>query len=148
MAMVTISELDEAVPFGARISGATFAALEDETNRARINAAFIERGVIVFEDVEPSSQMHIAISNVFGPLKEHPVSNVERVDEQTMPRVIVISGKGKGPMVEVGGKPLVTWQPWHFDHCYNDELNRAGVLRAVVPAKDDGLTGFADGIQI
>src|SRR5439155_21403360 len=40
------------------------------------------------------------------------------------------------------------WQPWHFDHAYNDELNRAGVLRAEAIANEGGLTGFADGIQI
>jgi len=38
--------------------------------------------------------------------------------------------------------------PWHFDHSYNDELNYAGVLRAVVVAPEAGRTGFADGIQI
>jgi taurine dioxygenase len=38
--------------------------------------------------------------------------------------------------------------PWHFDHCYNNELNRAGVLHAVEIPAQGGMTGFADGIQL
>ena len=51
-------------------------------------------------------------------------------------------------MVEIDGKQLATWQPWHFDHAYNNELNYAGVLRSLSIAKDGGQTGFADGTQI
>jgi taurine dioxygenase len=51
-------------------------------------------------------------------------------------------------LVEIDGVTLAQWLPWHFDHCYNNELNRAGVLRAETIAPEGGLTGFADGIQI
>jgi alpha-ketoglutarate-dependent taurine dioxygenase len=50
--------------------------------------------------------------------------------------------------VLVNGKRLVKVSPWHFDHCYNNELNRAGVLRAVVIAPEGGRTGFVDGIEL
>jgi taurine dioxygenase len=43
---------------------------------------------------------------------------------------------------------LSSWLPWHFDHCYNDQLNRAGVLRAVEVPPEGGLTGFVDGIAL
>jgi taurine dioxygenase len=43
---------------------------------------------------------------------------------------------------------LSQWLPWHFDHCYNDELNRAGVLRSVETPPDGGRTGFVDGIAL
>ena len=33
--------------------------------------------------------------------------------------------------MRLGDRQLSQWLPWHFDHCYNDQLNRAGVLRAV-----------------
>ena len=46
------------------------------------------------------------------------------------------------------GQVLSQWLPWHFDHCYNDQLNRAGVLRAVEVPPDGGLTGFVDGIAL
>jgi len=146
---VTIKPLQDDLPFGARISGATFETLEDEATRKRIADTLVERGMIVFEDVEQTAKMQVAISTCFGPLKDHPVKTVERVDQDAMPGVIVISTEsGEGSVVEIDGQKLVTWQPWHFDHCYNNELNYAGVLRAVVRPKEKGLTGFSDGMQI
>ncbi|MCB2059725.1 MAG: TauD/TfdA family dioxygenase, partial [Novosphingobium sp.] len=109
---------------------------------------FEDRGVIVFEGVEPSAEMQVEVSKVFGPLKDHPVASVERADADKLLGVIEISAGPQACIVEIDGKPLVTWQPWHFDHAYNDELNRAGVLRSIKIAKDGGRTGFADGIQI
>src|SRR4029453_1996082 len=50
-------------------------------------------------------------------------------------------------LVEINGKLLARYSPWHFDHCYNDELNRAGVLRAPINAPEVGRTGFMDGIE-
>jgi taurine dioxygenase len=145
---VAIKPLRADLPYGARVSGITFETLQHDTCRKRLAATLVDRGMIVFEDVEQSSQMQVEISNVFGPLKDHPVKSVERVDQDAMPGVIVISTDGGGAQVEVGGRSLVTWQPWHFDHCYNDELNYAGVLRTVVRPRELGFTGFADGIQI
>jgi taurine dioxygenase len=37
-------------------------------------AAFDEYGLLVFEGVEPTPEMQVAISTVFGPLKDHPSS--------------------------------------------------------------------------
>jgi taurine dioxygenase len=53
-----------------------------------------------------------------------------------------------GTIVEIAGRRLATWAPWHFDHCYNNELNRAGVLRAVTIPPEGGLTLFVDGIEL
>ena len=46
------------------------------------------------------------------------------------------------------GRLLSSWLPWHFDHCYNDQLNRAGVLRAVEAPPEGGLTGWVDGVAL
>jgi len=51
-------------------------------------------------------------------------------------------------LVEIDGKRLARFSPWHFDHCYNDELNRGGVLRAPINAPVGGRTGFMDGIEL
>jgi taurine dioxygenase len=148
MTDISVSPLRDDLSFGARVKGVTESALRDDDVRAELNSVFEARGMIVFEEVEPSSLMQVRISETFGPLKEHPHKDLERVDKDTMPGVIVIRTKPTGCIVEIEGKRLVTWQPWHFDHCYNDELNRAGVLRAEVIAPEGGLTAFADGIQI
>ena len=129
---VTVDAIRDDLSFGARVHGVTLDLLGDPDVRERLSQAFEQRGLLIFEDVDPTPEMQVAISNVFGPLKDHPVASVERVDQATMPGVIVISTEGGGAKVEVDGRPLVTWQPWHFDHCYNSELNYAGVLRTVV----------------
>ena len=146
---ITVQPLREDLMFGARIGGITFDLLDDEAVRAEINEVFEDRGLIVFEDVEPSGRMHVALSNVFGPLKDHPSKAVPRVDQDAMPGVIDMAcAPYEEGTLRVGGKELVSWLPWHFDHAYNNELNRAGVLRAIDIPPEGGLTGFADGIEL
>jgi taurine dioxygenase len=156
MSDIKIRNLRDDLSFGAIVEGVTYETLEDPAVRARLNALFEERGLIVFEGVEPTSKMHVTVSNVFGPLKDHPTSTTPRVDGDVMPGVIDMHskpreiGEDKSGLVEMNGKILARFSPWHFDHCYNNELNRAGVLRAVInaPAGEGGRTGFADGIQL
>ncbi|WP_174274208.1 TauD/TfdA dioxygenase family protein [Sphingomonas bacterium] len=146
---IKVSPLSDDVAFGARISGVTSAVLGDERVRDQIRTVFEDRGLILFEGVEPSGRMHVDISNVFGQLKDHPVPSVARVDQETMPGVIDMPHYPElGGFVEIEGQTLASWLPWHFDHCYNNELNRAGVLRAITVAPEGGLTLFADGVQL
>lgn len=141
--------LRDDLDFGARVAGLTLDDLADEALRAELNRLFEDRGVIIFEEVEPSARMHAALSNVFGPMKDHPSKAVPRVDADGMPGVIDMHAKPDGHgIIVVEGKPLVSWLPWHFDHAYNDELNRAGVLRAIDIPPEGGLTGFSDGIAL
>ncbi|KHK91469.1 TauD/TfdA dioxygenase family protein [Novosphingobium malaysiense] len=148
MALLGISDLRDDLEFGAKVTGLTRSALEDACVRSNLKHLLEDRGVIVFKGLEQTSEMQVRLSEVFGPLKEHPVKSVDRADRDNLPGVIVIAvGPGSG-IVEIDGKPLVTWQPWHFDHAYNDELMYAAVLRSIKIAKDGGRTAFADGIQI
>ncbi len=149
MSGIEIRPLQDGLSFGVRISGVTQASTQDPAVRQQINDAFERSGMIVFEKVEPSDAMQLALSDIFGPLKEHPVKQVSRVDGDRMPGVLEIRHKaGSGGVVEFGGKRLSHWLPWHFDHCYNDELNRAGILRATEIVPEGGITGFADGIAL
>jgi alpha-ketoglutarate-dependent taurine dioxygenase len=141
--------LAEHLSFGSRVRGVTEQALQDEDVRRQLVRLFEDRGMIVFEDVEPSHRLQVAISTVFGPLKEHPVRAVDLVDPEAMPGVIEIrSSPDLSDIVEIDGKPYSSWLPWHFDHCYNNELNRAGVLRVVEITPHGGETGFMDGIEL
>jgi taurine dioxygenase len=149
MPSINVGPLQDDLAFGSRISGVTQEVLTDEAVRRHINEVFEERGLILFEDVEPTGKMHVAISNVFGPLKDHPVKTVPRVDQDAMPGVIDMTHNPDNcNVVEIEGKQLISWLPWHFDHCYNNELNRAGVLRALDIPPEGGMTGFADGIEL
>jgi len=149
MSSITVSPLRDDLEFGSRISGVNWDNVGDPELGRQIREIFEDRGMIVFEDMEPSSQMHVALSNIFGPLKDHPVKSVGRVDQDLMPGVIDMDhDPNTCGIAEVEGEQLSSWLPWHFDHCYNNELNRAGVLRAIDIVPEGGLTGFADGIQI
>ena len=149
MTTLTVRPIHDRPAFGARVGGVDNENVLDPAVRARINEVFEEYGLLVFEDVEPSPKMHVALSNVFGALKDHPSQAVSRAGGEDMLGVIELRHEPNQPgAVLVGGERLSQWLPWHFDHCYNDELNRAGVLRSVVAPPEGGLTGFVDGIAL
>jgi len=147
---MTVRPIRDDLPFGARISGITLESLQDEAVRAEINDAFEQHGLLIFEGVDPTPQMQVALSQVFGPLKDHPSKAVARAgDSDDMLGVIEMRHVPNQPgSVQLDGRVLASWLPWHFDHCYNNELNRAGVLRSVEVAQEGGLTGFVDGIAL
>ena len=147
MTTIDIEPIEPGLTFGSRVRGVTRDALADDAVRRRLADAFEERGVLIFEDVEPSPSMQVAVSTVFGPLKDHPSKATPRAGGEL--GVIEIRSEAGAPgVVEIDGVELSSWLPWHFDHCYNDQLNRAGVLRAVEVVPEDGRTGFVDGIAL
>ncbi|MFM5930369.1 MAG: TauD/TfdA dioxygenase family protein [Novosphingobium sp.] len=149
MPALAVSPLKEGLPFGKRISGVTLEATQDAATRQQLVDLFVANGVLLFEGMDASDPLQVAVSNVFGPLKEHPVKNLSRVDADAYPGVVRIhSPGGRGGLVAIGDRQLSHWLPWHFDHAYNDELNYAGVLRATEIVAEGGLTGFVDGIAL
>jgi taurine dioxygenase len=149
MTDVTVRPIRDDLPFGSRVSGVTLDRLEDPEVRTVLSRAFDERGLLIFEDVDPTPRMQVAISTVFGPLKDHPSNATPRAGGDDLLGVIEIRHRpNEGGVVEVDGRRMSQWLPWHFDHCYTDQLNRAGVLRAVEIPPDGGMTGFVDGIAL
>ena len=156
MTTIKVRNLKDDLSFGSRIEGVNRETLADEAIRAEINRVFEERGVIVFDNVEPTPAMQVALSKVFGPLKDHPTKSTPRDgDAEDLAQGVIDMhykptddpSKIEG-LVEINGQRLARYSPWHFDHCYNDELNRAGVLRAPINAPVGGRTGFMDGIAL
>jgi taurine dioxygenase len=146
---ITVTRLCENLSFGCRIAGVTEAALADEGVREEIRSAFDRHGLIVFENMVQTNRMQVLLSLVFGPLKDHPVDAVDRIDPETMGGAIRISSDpATADIVEIHGKPYSSWLPWHFDHCYNNQLNRAGVLRIIEKTPNGGQTCFMDGIAL
>ncbi len=153
MPALKITPLAPNIAFGNRVDGVTWDNINDEEMRAELRQLFTDRGVLVFENMDPSPKMQLEVSKIFGPLKDHPTKSVPRadgemlgvIDMHLMPREEANHDHG---LVGTRGKKVFSFLPWHFDHTYNDELNYAGVLRAVVAAPEEGRTGFADGIDI
>ena len=100
---ISFSALQAGLPFGSRVGGVTRASLEDEASRARIWREFEDRGLLVFEGVEQTSEMQLALSSVFGPLKDHPVAEVERAEEDLAAGIIDLhSGPDHDPTILAG----------------------------------------------
>ena len=136
-----------ALCFGSCSAGVTLEGLFDDDVRAQVSDLFGQDWLLVYTDVEPNPQMQVALSSVIGPLKDHPSKATPRAGGEL--GVIEIRHEPNQPgRVRLDGRELSQWLPWHFDHCYNDELNRAGVLRAVEIPPEGGRTGFVDGIAL
>jgi taurine dioxygenase len=149
MTSIHVAPLRADLSFGARVTGVSLETLEDPQVRKQLRRVFEERGMILFKEVEPDGQLQVEISKVFGPLKDHPVPTVPRPGEALHPGIIEIGqAPREGNIVMVDGKEVTSWLPWHFDHCYNNQLNRAGVLRCITGVTEGGETGFADGIDL
>ncbi len=151
MSVLKVRNLRDDLPFGALIEGVDWDTVRNEEARRELNAIFEDRGMILFRGSESTPHFQVALSTVFGPLKDHPTKSVARDDSGGVEGVIDMYYKPNDSdldLVEVDGKKLCTWIPWHFDHCYTDELNRAGVLRMLIPSKEGGSTGFTDGVDL
>jgi len=154
MVKVTITNLGDEFNWGSRVSGVSLDNLNDADLRAELAQLLVDRGVIVFENLDPSSELQVELSKVFGRLKDHPTKSTARADTDLAEGVIEIDYGGMHVsetdhgLTGVNGKKLISFLPWHFDHTYNDELNYAGVLRPMIIAPEMGRTGYADGIEI
>jgi len=149
MASIEVTHLREDLPFGAIVTGVNREAIADEAICDQLRAIFEDRGLIAFKGVERSTQFQVELSNVFGGMLHHPFAAIKKVDEDTMPGVIDINvNPDDASIVELEGKQLSSWVPWHFDNAYTKELCRAAILRAIEIPPEGGMTGFADGIQM
>jgi taurine dioxygenase len=153
MSVIKVSNLSDEFAWGSRVEGVTADNVGDAGVRTMLNDLFEDRGLIVFRGCETSQEMLLAISSVFGELKDHPTKSTARVDQEAAIGVIdmvspALPDDDDTGKVFLNGKKIKGFAPWHFDHCYNDELNRAGVLRNLQNAPQGGRTGFVDGIEL
>lgn len=149
MSKFSISNLQEDLPFGARISGIDRDNVSDADIARQLNEVFLDRGLIAFEGIDASAEMQVELSKVFGPLQEHAIKQRPNADENTVQGLIDLNFEpGDTDLCEVDGQVLSGYLPWHFDACYTPTLNRGGILRALVIPPEGGLTCFADGIQL
>ena len=145
MTDISIRSISDDLPFGARITGVTQDNSTAADVRAEINAVFEDRGMIVFEGMEPTNAMQVALSRVFGELEDHAIGDSMPLADED---VRGMTDFDYLDIFEIDGKEVSGWVPWHIDACYAPKLNRGGILRPIVISPEGGLTGFADGIQL
>lgn len=142
---ITVRPLSNDLPFGARINGVTMDNVGDSDVRNEINAVFIDRGMIIFEEMEPTNAMQVALSDMFGPLEDHAIGEDMPLADENLRGMTDFEYLD---IFSIDGEEISGWVPWHIDACYAKELNRGGILRALVISPVGGKTGFADGIQL
>lgn len=149
MTKIAVRALSDDLPYGARITGVTTHNVTDEAIRQQIRDTFEDRGMIVFEGMEPSNAMQVELSSIFGPMQEYTIKGVPQIQEEGTTGIIDLAAeKGDTTIFEIDGRMVAGWVNWHFDACYIARLNRGGVLRLTQIPPELGLTGFADGVQI
>ena len=78
MAGITVRDLRDDLTFGSTVSGLGWDNIENEAIRQQLRDLFKDRGMLVFKDMEPTAKMQVAVSKIFGPLKEHPTKATPR----------------------------------------------------------------------
>ena len=107
MTTITVRPIRDDLSFGARVGGVTLDQLGDPEVRSRLNEAFEERGLLIFEDVDPTPEMQVAISTVFGPLKDHPSTATPRVGGDMLGVIEIRHEPNEGGVVQAGWSAAV-----------------------------------------
>ena len=97
--------------------------------------------MLIFRGLD-GEKAHVDISRVFGALLIHPL----RTDPARQ-EIFTVQHDPEDPyIVEVDGKKLAAWLPWHSDLIYIDQINHGGILRPLALPKSAGETGYIDKI--
>ena len=112
--------------------------------KSQLISLWNEHAILLFRNqaVEPASQ--IAFSRMFGELEAHPLKATTSEEYPELFMLVTDPAKEKFMTARYDGREVVGRLDWHMDLHYTGKPNRGAVLRAVVVAKEDGMTGFGD----
>ena len=69
--MLAFEKLSPDLSYGAVIRGITLKDLESEDNRQQLRDLWYQHGLLIFRDLNISSELHVELSRVFGKLEGH-----------------------------------------------------------------------------
>ena len=103
-----------------------------------------EHGILLFrnQDIDPGKQ--IEFSRIFGDLEMHPLKATTSDEYPELFMLVNDPEKEKYMTATYKGEQIVGRLDWHMDLHYTGKPNRGALLRSVVVAKEDGMTGFGD----
>lgn len=127
---------------GYQVNSLKHSDLSDEATRKKLLAMWLERGLIVFRDVEVTGEFQVDLSRIFGELVTTSVVEMRADDNPNLMRFI--SNRETETVTEIDGEEYIAWLPWHFDTVWQEKINRGGVLRAIKISSRGGQTGFID----
>ena len=129
---------------GVEVSGFDITKPIDDALAAELVGLWDEHGILLFrgQDVNPENQ--IAFSRIFGELEIHPISETRSEDYPELFMLVNDPEKEQYMTATYAGRKLAGRLDWHMDLHYTGRPNRGALLRGVVCAEEDGLTGFGD----
>lgn len=129
---------------GVQVSGFDITQPITDALAAELVALWDEHAILLFrgQDVNPENQ--IAFSRIFGELEMHPLKTQTTEEYPELFTLATNPEQEKHMTANYAGKELVGKLDWHMDLHYTGKPNRGALLRAVVCATEDGMTGFGD----
>lgn len=129
---------------GVEISGFDITRPVDDALAEELVSLWNEHAILLFrgQDVTPENQ--IAFSRIFGELEIHPLAATRSAEYPELFTLVNDPEKEKYMTASYHGRDIVSKLDWHMDLHYTGKPNRGALLRAVVCASEDGLTGFGD----
>ena len=140
--MLDVAPLSPDLAFGSIVRGMTLARLSDEAVREALRALFYDRGLVIFRDGEATVELQIRLSEVIAPLVRH--FQEDRIVGGHPELVGFAADPGKDMTVEIDGKRMVGFIPWHGDSRWMAEPSHGGILRVHRLPGQGGETGFID----
>lgn len=141
-----IKSLSADLSFGLIVRGLTMAHLDQPDVQQRLRALWIEKGLIVFKDMEGGADGQVKLSACFGKPEVHPMKHGVNVERPELLDIVYRPGTDRGNIFEVDGRRLGSFLPWHSDLIYVDRINHGGVLRPLEIPPSGTQTGFIDRI--
>ena len=138
---LTINELDNV---GIEVSGFDINEPVDDALRAELNELWDEHAILLFRNQHITPQKQIAFSRNFGALAMHPLKATTSDEYPELFMLVNDPEKEKFVTATYKGKQIAGRLDWHMDLHYTGKPNRGALLRSVVCATTDGLTGFGD----
>ena len=138
---LTIKPLDNV---GVEVTGFDIAQPMTDDIAAELVALWDEHGILLFRGQDVNPERQIAFSRLFGALEIHPIAETRSEDYPELFTLVNDPEKEKFMTASYKGKDLVGKLDWHMDLHYTGKPNRGALLRGVVCAEEDGMTGFGD----
>jgi len=144
-----VEQLPGRPEFGAVVRDLAPESLSDPATRKALYDLWIDRGLIIFKNME-GIDTHLELSSVFGEPEEHPL--LRGVDRPREHKLIIDIADGidvrsdgtidyeseESDVYEIDGELRAAFLPWHLDLVYVDEINHGGIIRTARPALSTG----------
>ena len=145
MTVLSVQPISESLGFGAVVSDLRLEHLTSPAIPQQLRSLWLQHGLLVFRNVDPSDRMHVDLSRCFGDLEKHPLTEAyEHESDEITP---IRYSPQESTVYEVDGEARGGWLPWHSDLAYVDRINRGGILKPIELPPSGGETGFIDKIE-